>query len=337
LPNLIPPIPVAHAVLLGLVQGATEFLPVSSTGHIRILPAELGWPDPGTAFSAIVQLGPIAAILSFFWRDLIKYWHGMQRSLANGKKWNDPDDLDARLGWYTIFGTIPLAIVGLAIEHKVDTTLRSLTYVAFGLIIGSVILLWAEFTTKRNRGLDTLTLAQAMGIGLAQVLALVPGASRSGTTITAGLFYGLDRESAARFSFLLSIPAITLAGVYKLVKTVHHSHLSGHILGAYLLATAIAGVVAYVVIRWLLAYLGNENHSTMPFIVYRILLGVVILVQLHSGRLTPDTGADVPPAAPPAAQAQAAPATLDQRGNTRQADLIVYCSKPDAVVRIDPS
>jgi len=251
----LPPMSYAHAIILGIIQGATEFLPVSSTAHMRIIPALLGWGDPGTAYSAIVQLGPIVAIIAFFASDLLRYLAGIQRSISAGQLF-PKGDTDARFGWYTVFGTIPLFA--------------------------------AEKVGKRNRNLESLSFKEAMIVGFAQVLALVPGASRSGTTITAGLFLGLDRESAARFSFLLSIPAIALAGLYKLYKVVIKAHAPiGSVAGPYILSAVVAGIVAYVVVRWLLGYLSKESHSTTPFIIYRIALGVALIFLAQIGFVAP--------------------------------------------------
>jgi undecaprenyl-diphosphatase len=285
LSNYVPHLSYLQALLLGLVQGATEFLPVSSTAHMRVLPALLHWPDPGAAFSAVVQLGPIVAIIAYFRHDLIRYIAGIVRSLKTGRMFPRGDQ-DARLGWYTLLGTIPLALAGLALEKRVDGEYRNLYFVA-GALIGLAIILWvAEVVARRSRPLESLTFGSAMLIGLAQALALVPGASRSGVTYTTGLFLGLTREAAIRFSFLLSIPAITLAGLYKLLKVLRSTHLGAEA-GPYLFSALIAGGVAYIVVRWLLGYLGEDKHSTMPFIVYRILLGLALLVLVHIGFVVP--------------------------------------------------
>ncbi|MEO7717238.1 MAG: undecaprenyl-diphosphatase UppP [Capsulimonas sp.] len=297
----VPDISILHAIILGIANGATEFLPVSSTAHMRILPAILHWGDPGAAFSAVVQLGPIAAIIWFFRHDLAKYIAGIVRSLK-AKTLFPEGDVDARLGWYTILGTIPFAIAGKLLENYVDYAFRSLYIVGASLIVLALVLMAAERVSRRDTSLEQLSFGAAMAIGCSQILALIPGASRSGCTITMGLFAGLDRESAARFSFLLSIPAITLAGVYKLYKVVHHTHL-GHAAVPYLIGAIVSGVLAYIVIRWLLGYLGKENHTTTPFIIYRIVLGIVILVLVKVGYVNPEAGAkDVDPPAKSAAQ-----------------------------------
>lgn len=276
-----------QAALLGLLQGVTEFLPVSSTAHMDIVPQLFHRPDPGAAFSAVAQLGPIVAIIAYFRSDLARYVHGILRtgSPANLKR----DDVDARLGWFTLLGTIPLCIFGLALEHYIDHKFRQLSIVAYALIVLAVVLWAAEVTATRAKSLGKMTFADSQVIGWAQVLALIPGTSRSGVTITAGLFRGLDRESAARFSFLLSIPAITLAGLYKLLKALKAGGLAG-VAGPSLLAAVVAGIFAYVVIRWFLGYM--REHSTGVFILYRIALGIAILYMLHTGALrktTPET------------------------------------------------
>ncbi len=269
-----------QAILLGLLQGLTEFLPVSSTAHMAIAPQLMGLADPGAAFSAVVQLGPIIAIIVYFRADLARYWHGVWRSKSPRRV--APDDVDARVGWFVLLGTIPLAIFGVLLEKKIDTDFRSLKVIAIGLIVLALVLAVAESIGRRNRTLEQMTWRQSQVVGWAQVLALVPGTSRSGVTITAGLLQGLDRESAARFSFLLSIPAITLAGVYKLFKVLRQTHL-GSEAGPYLLAALVAGLFAYVVVRWFLGYM--KEHNTGVFIVYRIALGLGLLYMLHAGIL----------------------------------------------------
>ncbi len=273
------PINYLQAVLLGLLQGLTEFLPISSTAHMAVIPQILfRMRDPGAAFSAVVQLGPIVAIIAYFWQDIKNYLRGIweTKTPMRGLK----GSLDAKLGWFTILGTIPLIIFGVALEHKIDTSFRSLNYIGASLILLGLILWWSEMVGKRIFPLDKITFKQSQVIGWAQVLCLVPGASRSGVTITAGLFEGLDRESAAKFSFLLSIPAITAAGVYKLQEVLRKSHL-GPMVWPYLLGSLVAGIFAYIVVRWFMGYM--KEHNTGIFIVYRIVLGALVLILLHSG------------------------------------------------------
>ena len=299
-----------QAVLLGLLQGLTEFLPVSSTAHMAIAPQLLfGMRDVGSAFSAIAQLGPIVAMVIFFRKDLVRYVHGILRhpnpATVIGMR-GEGDDVDARLGWYTVIGSIPLLLFGVLLQHKVDTTFRRLDVIAVALIVLAVILWYAERVAKQNRSLEHITFNQSWKIGLAQVLALVPGTSRSGVTITAGLFLGLDRESATRFSFLLSIPAIIAAGLFKLAKEMlalkHGGGHLGDILGPAVVAAVVAGVFAYVVVRWFLGFM--KEHSTNVFVIYRIALGVLILVLLATHKV-----ANKPPADTESTQTVAASAT----------------------------
>ena len=311
--NYTPYITYLQALILGLVQGITEFLPVSSTAHMRILPALLNhyypsWPnDTGAAFSAIAQLGPMVGIIAYFRKDLARYVAGLARSIQKGHLFPKGDQ-DARLAWYVVFATVPIIISGLALEKRIDNQYRNLYFIAGAMIALALVLLAAEVTGKRTRRLESLTLGEALGVGLAQALAVIPGTSRSGVTITTGLFLGLNREEAARFSFLLSVPAITLAGLYKLLKTLFpqtfgesvasaHSvlvaapptpHLS-EVAGPYIFAAAVAGVFAYIVVRWLLGYLSDEKHSTLPFILYRIALGLALIALVHLGIAVPQS------------------------------------------------
>ena len=311
--NYTPYITYLQALILGLVQGITEFLPVSSTAHMRILPALLNhyypsWPnDTGAAFSAIAQLGPMVGIIAYFRKDLARYVAGLARSIQKGQLFPKGDQ-DARLAWYVVFATVPIIISGLTLEKRIDNEYRNLYFIAGAMIALALVLLAAEITGKRTRRLESLTLGEALGVGLAQALAVIPGTSRSGVTITTGLFLGLGREEAARFSFLLSVPAITLAGLYKLLKTLFpqtfgESVASAHavlvatpptphlseVAGPYIFAAAVAGVFAYIVVRWLLGYLSDEKHSTLPFIIYRIALGLALIALVHLGIAVPQS------------------------------------------------
>jgi undecaprenyl-diphosphatase len=286
-----------QAVLLGLLQGVTEFLPVSSTAHMAIVPQLFGQQDPGAAFSAIAQLGPIVAIIAYFRSDLKRYVTGILRTKTPA---NINDNLDARLGWYVLLGTLPLALFGVLLEKKIDTQFRDLHIVAVSLIALGLILLVAERVGRRTTPLDKITFGQSQVIGWAQVLALVPGTSRSGVTITAGLFQGLDRESAARFSFLLSIPAITAAGLYKLFKEAKLHHIAG-VAGQGLVAAVVAGVFAYIVVTWFLKYM--KEHNTAVFIIYRILLGIALLLLLQTGKLKEKKAEEPKPETPATSRA----------------------------------
>ena len=278
--SLVPHISYLVAILLGFLQGLTEFLPVSSTAHMEIVPQLFHLPDPGAAFSAVVQLGPIMAIIAYFRLDLAAYVLGIFRTKT---PWAVPsDDVDARLGWYTLLGTIPLLIFGFLLKKHIETTFRSLTVTAISLIVLALCLWAAEVYGKRRTSLDGMTLKNSQAIGWAQVLALIPGTSRSGVTITAGLFQGLTREAAARFSFLLSIPAITAAGCFELIRVLKHEHFGGEA-GPYLASAIVAGLLAYAVIKWFLGFM--KEHNTGVFIAYRIILGIAILLLLHIGYL----------------------------------------------------
>jgi undecaprenyl-diphosphatase len=262
-----------EAIVLGIVQGLTEFLPISSTAHLRIVPALLGWDDPGAAFTAITQIGTLVAVFVYFRRDIASLGRAFVLSLIHMRPFENDD---ARMAWWIMFGTIPIGVFGLLFKDVIETDFRSLHIIAGSLIVLALLLAGAEWYGKRRRGISSMRLWDTQFIGFAQALALIPGASRSGTTITAGLFLHLKREDAARFSFLLSIPAITLSGLYQLYQL--RDQLAGDLGIALVVAVAVSGVVGYLAIAFLLQYL--RTHSTMLFIVYRIALGSLILILL---------------------------------------------------------
>jgi undecaprenyl-diphosphatase len=267
-----------HAIVLGFVQGITEFLPVSSTGHLRIVPAFLGWDDPGAAFTAVTQLGTMAAILVFFRADIARIIVAWVRGLR------DPvvrQTLDSRIGWYVAVGTIPIGIFGFAFRDQVETGARNLQLIGAALIALGLVLLYAEHVATRSRGIESLTMRDGILIGVAQACALIPGVSRSGATITGGLFLGLDRTSAARYSFLLSIPAVVLSGLLELR---HATEGNGPGAGATIIATVIAFVVGYASIAFLLRFL--TTHSTRVFVVYRVVVGAIVLVLATTGTIS---------------------------------------------------
>ena len=267
-----------QAIVLGIVQGLTEFLPVSSTAHLRIVPAFAGWDDPGSAFTAVVQLGTMAAVLIYFRDDLWRIAKTWFLSLR------DPSlrgELDARMGWYIILGTIPIAILGLAFKDQIENEFRTLELVGSALILFSFVMLWAEAVSRRDRELSQLTRRDGFLIGCAQALALVPGVSRSGATISAGLFLNFDRTAAARYSFLLSVPAVVLSGLFELR---HVGEGGGASAGATALATVLAFVVGYLSIAFLLRYL--TTHTTLVFVVYRVVLGAVVLSLVAAGAIS---------------------------------------------------
>jgi len=266
-----------HAIVEGIVQGLTEFLPISSTAHLRIVPAFFGWPDPGAAFTAVIQLGTMAAVLLYFRHDLWRIARSWLRSLR------DPalrGDLDARMGWYIILGTIPIAIFGFIFRDQIETGARNLYLIGSALIALGLVLYAADEVGRRTRTLEQINRDDGVTIGFAQALALIPGVSRSGATISAGLFRGFDRPSAARYSFLLSVPAVVLSGVFELRK-VGGAHQPD--VGAVIIATLVAFVVGYASIALLLRYL--VRHTMLLFVVYRVVLGVVVIALTAGGAI----------------------------------------------------
>ena len=274
-----------QASVLGIVQGLTEFLPISSTAHLRIVPVLFGWTfygkennhDPGAAFTAIVQLGTTLAIVIYFWRELLHVVVAWFRGLYDKSV---RSTLEYKMGWYLILATIPVGVFGLLFSHSIETGARNLWLISCTLIGLALLLLAAEKVGTRDRGEEELTTKDAVAVGAAQALALIPGASRSGTTITAGLFRGLTREAAARFSFLLSIPAVVLSGGYEALKS--HDKTPG--VGITGVAVIFAFIVGLASIHWLMKWLAN--HSTFIFIYYRVALGVLLIVLLSTGAIS---------------------------------------------------
>ena len=263
-----------HAIVLGVVQGLTEFLPISSTAHLKVVPVLLGWGDPGVAFTAVIQLGSIAAVLAYFRQDLLEVVAGVNRAFRHGQ-WRDPA---ARLGLAIALGTVPIVLAGLAMKHFVPdyehSSLRSLTSIAIVSIVMALLLAAAELNGSRRRQLQQVTPRDGLLVGLAQALALVPGVSRSGSTLTASLFDGWKRSDAARFSFLLGIPAITLAGLVE-VKDAIAMPANGGLIPT-LVGVVTAGIVSWLAIAWLLRFL--QRHSTWVFVAYRLAFGLVLLL-----------------------------------------------------------
>jgi undecaprenyl-diphosphatase len=269
-----------EAIVLGIVQGLTEFLPISSTGHLRIVPAFLGWEDPGAAFTAVTQLGTMAAVLLYFRHDLIRIALAWLRSLR------DPParrELDARIGWYIVLGTIPIGIFGVLFKDQIETGARDLYLIGTALIVLGFVLLLAERIGTKTRTIEQIEARDGLVVGFAQALALVPGVSRSGATITAGLFLGMDRTTAARFSFLLSVPAVVLSGVFELGSILSGEEGEHVSTGNLIIATVLAFVTGYAAIAWLLRYL--TTHSMMVFVVYRVALGALVLVLVSAGAI----------------------------------------------------
>ena len=270
-----------EAIILGLVQGLTEFLPISSSAHLRILGEFLpGAEDPGAAFTAITQIGTEAAVVLFFWRDIVKIIGNWFRSLTGKIPRNDPD---ARMGWLIIVGSIPIVVLGLLFQDQIETTFRSLWIIAAMLIFFGVLLGIADHVGAKKRKLNDLTVGDGVIYGFAQSLALIPGVSRSGGTITAGLFMGYERAAAARYAFLLAIPAVFGSGFYQLAKSWNEP--SVFTLGETAVATGVAFIVALGVIAFFMSYI--SKRSFLPFVIYRIVLGVTILILLSTGVLQP--------------------------------------------------
>ncbi len=276
-----------QAIILGIVQGLTEFLPISSSAHLRIVPALFGWDDPGAAFTAIIQIGTLAAVLIYFYEDIYRITIATLKGLFSGAPFATQD---SKMGWMISLGTIPIVVFGLLFKDEIETSLRSLYVISSSLILLALILMLAEYLIKqaeargeRLKRLNNLSWLDAIVVGFAQSLALIPGSSRSGTTITGGLFLKMNRETAARFSFLLSLPAVFAAGIYQLIKVFPELQSSEEGLLNLVAATIVSGIVGYASIAFLLDYL--KKHSTYLFIIYRIVLGCFLLAMLSLGYL----------------------------------------------------
>ncbi|CAN5390448.1 undecaprenyl-diphosphate phosphatase [soil metagenome] len=276
-----------QAVVYGVVQGLTEFLPVSSTAHLRIVQA---WLNPNTdqagftAFTAVIQLGTMAAVVLYFWRELVHIAVAWLRGVLSFLRKNGREErstLEYRMGWYLILATVPVGIFGLIFSHQIETGARNLWVISIALIVMAVFLYIAERRGSRSRDEEDITTADAIVVGAAQSLALIPGVSRSGATITAGLFRGLDRVTAARFSFLLSVPAVVASGLFE-ARKIGGSNAPG--MGVTVVATVISFIVGLASIAWLIRYV--SRHSTFIFIGYRIALGVLLLGLLAGGAVS---------------------------------------------------
>ena len=266
-----------QAIVLGIVQGLTEFLPISSTAHLRIVPAFMGWDDPGAAFTAVTQLGTMAAVLLYFRTDL---WRIARTWAASLRRPELRSTLDARMGWYIGLGTIPIGVFGLVFADQIESGARDLYLIGTTLIVLGLILLLADKTARLDRSIEDIARRDGIVIGFAQALALVPGVSRSGATISAGLFLGFDRESAARYSFLLSVPAVVISGLFEL-RDIGGEGGAGF--APTLIATLAAFVVGYATIAFLLRWLAH--HSTVLFVAYRVALGALVLALAGAGAI----------------------------------------------------
>jgi undecaprenyl-diphosphatase len=262
--------------VLGLVQGLTEFLPISSSAHLAIIPRFLGWDDPGAAYTAVVQIGTELAVVLYFWKDIWRIGTGWLRGLVSAEARTLPE---WRMGWFVIVGSMPIVIAGLALESVIDREFRNLWVIATMLVVLGVVLGVAERVGRRTRPIEELTWTHAVALGLAQAAAVVPGVSRSGATISMGLLLGYERAAATRFAFLLAIPAVVGAGLYKLKDVPGGDNAYG--VGPTIVGTVVSFVVGLAVIHWLLQYV--SKHSYAPFVVYRIVLGTLVLALLAFG------------------------------------------------------
>lgn len=267
-----------QALVLGISQGLTEFLPISSTAHTLIVSKLLGWPDPGAAFTAVTQIGTELAVVIYFRHDItriLKAWFG---SLINSDKRADPD---AKMGWYVIIGTLPIGIAGILFKSSIETTARNLWLVAGALIVMGVLLGVADRFAKHSKSESDLNTRNAILFGLGQALALIPGVSRSGATITAGLAMGYKRDVAARYSFLLAIPAVFASAALTAGEISSDSFVNWP---ATIVATVVAFIVGYLVIAGLMKYL--QTRTFLPFVIYRVALGLLLMILLATGVLS---------------------------------------------------
>ena len=269
------------ALILGLVQGLTEFLPISSSAHVSIVGQFLGREDPGAAFTAITQLGTELAVLIYFWRDIVTIIRKWCLSLVGKVAKSDPD---VRMGWLVIVGSIPIGLLGVLFKDQIETSLRSLWITATMLLVFALVIMLAERVGRQERELTELTWKHGIGFGLFQALALIPGVSRSGGTIAGGLFMGYTRKTAARYSFLLAIPAVVASGGLQVVKVAGGEGTGETGWGPIIAATIIAFIVGYAVIAWFMKFI--ETHTFTPFMIYRILLALGLFALLGTGTIS---------------------------------------------------
>ncbi|MDT9700401.1 undecaprenyl-diphosphate phosphatase [Streptomyces sp. P17] len=283
-----------ESLILGLVQGLTEFLPVSSSAHLRLTAAFSGWDDPGAAFTAVTQIGTEAAVLIYFRKDIGRIVLAWSKSLTNKAMRRDHD---AQMGWLVIVGSIPIGVLGVTLKDQIEGPFRDLRITATMLIVVGIIIGIADRmaardesggrhrAAKQRKELQDLNVRDGLIFGLCQSAALIPGVSRSGATISGGLFMGYTRESAARYSFLLAIPAVLASGLFELKGAMEGGHVSW---GPTVFATVIAFLTGYAVIAWFMKFISTK--SFMPFVWYRIALGILIIVLVATGALSPDAG-----------------------------------------------
>jgi undecaprenyl-diphosphatase len=267
------------AIVLGVIQGLTEFLPISSSAHLRIYPDLFGWGDPGAAFTAVVQIGTELAVLLYFRKDLWRIGSTWLRSLVQPEF---RGHLDARTGWYIIVGSLPIVVLGIALKDIIETDFRSLWIIGTTLIVFGLVLGVADRIGSTEKSLQGLSLRDAVLMGLAQACALIPGVSRSGATLSMGRLLGYDREAATRFAFLLAIPAVVGAGLFQLPEIPDGDNAYGW--GPTVVGTVVSFVVGYAAIAWLLRYVTTRSYA--PFVVYRVALGAATLILLSAGVLS---------------------------------------------------
>lgn len=272
---------VLRSAFLGLLQGLTEFLPISSSAHLAIFPKFFGWSDPGAAYTAVVQIGTEIAVVLYFWRDIWTIGSGWVRGLFSREARQEPA---WNMGWFVIIGSMPIVLIGLVLEDLIDSEFRNLWVIGTMLILLGVVLGVAERVGRNAKPIDDLTWGHAVLFGLAQAAAVVPGVSRSGATISMGLFLGYERAAATRYAFLLAIPAVVGAGIYKLKDIPGGDNAYG--VGPTILGTIVAFAVGIAVIHWLLRYVSTRSYA--PFVAYRIVLGSVVLILLGTGAITAD-------------------------------------------------
>lgn len=270
-----------RAVFLGALQGLTEFLPISSSAHLAIFPKFFGWEDPGSAYTAVIQIGTELAVVLYFWRDIWTIGSGWVRGLVSRPARGAPE---WRMGWFVIIGSVPIVILGIALQDLIDREFRNLWVIGSTLVVLGVVLGIAERVGRKSSPIESLTMRHAILLGLAQAGALVPGVSRSGATISMGLFLGYERAAATRYAFLLAIPAVVGAGIFKL-KDIGGDNAYG--VGPTIVGTVVSFVVGLAVIHWLLRYV--STHSYMPFVIYRVALGSLVLTLVAVGAISAGT------------------------------------------------
>ncbi len=276
-----------QAVVLGVIQGLTEFLPISSSAHLRIFPDLFGWGDPGAAFTAVIQIGTELAVLIYFRHDIWRMATAWLRSLVNPEWRGHPD---ARMGWYVIIGSLPIVMLGITLKDFIENDFRSLYIVGTTLIVMGIVLGIADRISSNNRTLGQMNLKHAVYLGFAQAAALVPGVSRSGATISMGRFLGYEREAATRFAFLLAIPAVIGAGLFELkdvlacdAGSTAEACVNSYGVGPTFVATVVSFIIGYAAIAWLLRYVTTKSY--LPFVIYRIGLGTLTLLLVWQGVL----------------------------------------------------